>query len=175
MFYIWFLRQYLQTHDRSNKREDEKQPPKGGRLVEYEDSNQHCAHCAYPCPYGIGCAKRQRLRCFGKQSHAHNSKNYKAAYPCPPFQSRHSLCPSETVSKSYLAHACGNQYYPIHNKSFLFEGGSNIPASPSKVSAKLSKIIEDISQTNKNLAIKGIFNKNAYIFPLFIIHSYSHI
>ena len=72
---------HFKSDDRSNQREREEQAPEGGWLFKHEDANQHSSYRTDACPYGISCANRNFLNCFGEKHHAQNVEHDKRNVP----------------------------------------------------------------------------------------------
>ena len=73
-FIGYFLRNSFKSDNRDNQREDEKQSPKGCRLVKNENAKQYGTHSSNASPNRVGGANGKWLRGFGEQYHTQNAK-----------------------------------------------------------------------------------------------------
>ena len=101
--------------------------------MEHEDAQQHGANSSDACPYGVGGADGDGLRCFGQKTHAHNGEEQESAHPQPPFGADNIFGLPQTEGETRLAASSDNQYYPVHGllvfvhpDKIITNGGGNI-------------------------------------------------
>lgn len=105
---------HLQSYNRDDQCDDEKQAPERGGFVKEKNAQKHRSHRADAGPHGIGGTDGQGLHGLGQQQHAQSQADQETGSPQIEFHAGNAFHLAQTKSKARFKAPGNDQDNPTH-------------------------------------------------------------
>lgn len=108
------LSQHLQTNNRDDQRDDEKQAPERGGFVKEDNAQKHRPHRADSGPHRIGGTDGQCLHGLGQQQHTQSQADQETGSPQIELHTGNAFHLAQTKGKARFKASGNDQDNPTH-------------------------------------------------------------